>query len=327
MANELQLRSEKLVDALIRKSDDLKQLLPKGVTVEAFMRLTKNAIIRDPQIAEADPQSVFLEVSKAAQDGLVLDGREAVLTRFNTSKKDANGNWIKVTQVAYIPMIAGIKKRVMNSRVIKTWNISLVYENEMKPGEDGRPRFDYLAGDDPRIFHRPIIIGERGPIVAAYSSAKLADGSYHHEVMTIAQLTAIKNRTKSKKNDGTITGPWATDEEEMFRKTVARRHAKSLPMSAEDMAVISRVDDLYDFHGDPDEVYNPPVAPEPQSVQNKRAGSAAEKLKRTPKATKAAEPETPADEPPHDEDGVVIEGDVIPPSDDGDGDRGPDDPF
>lgn len=323
MANDLAVRSEKIINMLVKHEGDLQQLLPKGVTKEAFIRLAKNAIIRDPQIADADPQSVFLEVSKAAQDGLVLDGREAVLTRFKTKR----GNDY-VTQVAYIPMIAGIKKRVMNSRIIKSWNIGLVYENEIK-GENGGA-FDYLAGDEPRIHHRPIIIGDRGPVVAAYSSTRLADGSYHHEVMTIAQLRAIKARTKSKKQDGTITGPWATDEEEMFRKTVARRHSKSLPMSAEDMDVIRRVDDLYDFQGDPEEVYNTPPAPEPASVKNKRAGSAAERLKRAPRAETPTEPADEADDPPHDEDGV-IDGEIMPPEGDGappnDGDRDPDDAF
>lgn len=325
MANDLQLRQENLVNVLIKRSEDLRQLLPKGVTVEAFVRLTKNAILRDPHIAEADPQSVFLEVSKAAQDGLVLDGREAVLTRFK-GRRQVDGKWEDITNVAYIPMIAGIKKRVMNSRVIKSWTIGLVYENEMKPDENGQPRFDYLAGDEPRIYHRPIILTDRGPVVAAYSSAKLADGSYHHEVMTVGQLRAIKNRTKSKKSDGTITGPWATDEEEMFRKTVARRHSKSLPMSAEDMAVISRVDDLYDFHGDPESIYDAEPEPEPQSVKNKRAGSAADKLKRAEKPKAQAEPSKPASEPEHDEDGV-IEGEIMPPDDDGADERGPDDPF
>lgn len=317
MANDLAVRSEKIINMLANRSDDLKQLLPKGVTVEAFVRLTKNAIMRDPKIAEADPTSVFLEVSKAAQDGLVLDGREAVLTRFSTRQQDGSYQ----TNVAYIPMITGIKKRVMNSRVIKSWTIGIVYENEMKPDENGHVRFDYLAGDEPRIHHRPIIIGDRGKVVAAYSSAKLADGSYHHEVMTIGQLQAIKNRTKSKKKDGSISGPWATDEEEMFRKTVARRHSKSLPMSAEDMAVITRVDALYDFDGGAD-AYAEPVD-EPQSVKNKRTTSAADKLKRKPAAEPEAEQEVPAqaeeDETPH-----TIDGEVLPPEG---GAGNDDDPF
>lgn len=314
MANDLAIRQQNLAAILDGRAKDLKSILPKGVTVEAFTRLAKNAIIRDPQIAEADPQSVFLEVSKAAQDGLVLDGREAVLTRF----KSKRGNEY-VTQVAYIPMIAGIKKRVLNSRAVKSWNIGLAYENEIAGMNGGA--FEYLAGDEPRIYHKPIIVGERGKVVAAYSSARLPDGSYHHEVMTIQQLLAIKNRTKSKDRDGNITGPWKSDEEEMFRKTVARRHAKSLPMSAEDMDVIRRVDDLYDMD---EEDYSAPPAPEPEAVANKRKGGVAEKLKRQPA------PETPApaeEETPHTIDGEVLPADEGDPGAEPDGERDPDDPF
>lgn len=314
MANDLAIRQQNLAAILDGRAKDLKSILPKGVTVEAFTRLAKNAIIRDPKIAEADPQSVFLEVSKAAQDGLVLDGREAVLTRFSTKSGD---KW--VTKVTYIPMIAGIKKRVMNSRAIKSWNIGLVYENEIAGLNGGG--FEYLAGDEPRIYHKPIIVGERGKVVAAYSSARLPDGTYHHEVMTIQQLLAIKNRTKSRKQDGSITGPWATDEDEMFRKTVARRHAKSLPMSAEDMDVIRRVDDLYDMD---EEEYAAPPAPEPEAVANKRKGGVAEKLKRAPAQETAAPTE---EETPHTIDGEIIDEDAA--TDDvGNSDaKDPDDPF
>lgn len=309
MTNDLAVRRDAIVTMLVNQADQLETILPKGVTKQAFIRLAKNAIIRDPKIAEADTQSVFLEVCKAAQDGLVLDGREAVLTRFNTKK---GNDW--VVQVAYIPMIAGIKKRVMNSKMIKSWSIGLVYENEMKiDPETGRSRFQYFAGDDPRIHHEPIIIGDRGSIVAAYSSAKLSDGSFHHEVMTIKQLHAIKARTKSKKQDGTITGPWATDEEEMFRKTVARRHSKSLPMSAEDMEVMTRADVLYDV-GDRETVYDTPVEPEPSSVAAKRAGSAKDKLKAAAGTKTQARPVEPTgddagEQEPHTIDGEVIERD------------------
>jgi len=307
-----------LIDVFERKQPEMEKMLDGTISIDRFMRIVKNAILKDPEVAEADPTSVFLEVQKAAQDGLVLDGREAVLTRFKGQKKfrdpvSGKEEWRTVVNVAYIPMIAGIKKRVMNSGMIKSWSVNLVYERELDVDKElGRRRFAYYAGDNPRIEHEPIIFGDKGDIVAAYSAAKMSDGTYHHEVMTIAQLRAIKSRTKSKKQDGTITGPWATDEDEMFRKTVARRHSKSLPMSNEDRRIVERVDALYDFERDADEVYSVKEDAEPpKPVANKKAGSAADKLKAA-KATKS-QPEQPA---PTDglEDGetVTIDGEIIP---------------
>src|SRR5690606_10854914 len=156
----------------------------------------------------------------------MLDGREATLTRFKVNKRKKEGNkWVDnwIVEVVYIPMVAGIMKRVRNSGEVRAWSCELVYENEYKQG-----RFKYTAAPEPMLHHEPIIVGDRGPVVAAYSAVKLRDGTYHYEVMTIEELTRIKNRTKSKDKDGNVTGPWKTDEGEMFRKTVIRRHSKKL---------------------------------------------------------------------------------------------------
>lgn len=313
MNTALATRSQTLVELFEKRRKDVEDMLDGSITPERFIRTVKNAILRDPEIAEADPTSVFLEVQKAAQDGLVLDGREAVLTRFKTRQQDGTYRM----QVAYIPMILGIKKRVMQSGMVKAWTINLVYENEMKiDPETGRRRFAYYAGDNPRIEHEPIIIGPRGQIVGAYSAVRLADGSYHHEFMTVDQLRAIKARTKSKDKDKNVTGPWKTDEEEMFRKTVARRHSKSLPMSSEDRTIVERVDALYDFDKDADDIYSAPPVEQPKAVAKKKTGAVAEKLKATPAAKMPEQVEDRASEPENGEtvtiDGEVIDRDEVP---------------
>lgn len=313
-------QSQALVSWLEGKQSDFNSVML--IDPDRFMRMVKNAIIKDPQVAEASKQSVFLEIMKAAADGLVLDGREATLTRFKVSKQ-INGKWEKVTEVAYIPMVAGIMKRVRNSGEIKSWIVGLVYEKEY---EDGR--FSFVAAPDPMLRHEPIIVGDRGPVVAAYSAVKLNDGSYHYEVMTLDQLNNIKNRTKSKKtvnNETVITGPWATDEEEMFKKTVIRRHSKRLPVSSELLDVTQRVDALYDEDREAYVVDPSSGGPEPAPVAAKRQASAAARLKQAAAQTRQQaqdvehetaedEGDPDGDEVPHDEDGVVLDGEVIEPT-------------
>lgn len=246
-------KSRDLVSFMEKKKPDFAAV--SLVDPDKFFRVFKNALIKDPKIAEASPQSVYLECQKAVADGLVLDGREAALTRFNT--KDG-------VQVAYIPMVAGIMKRVRNTGEVAAWSAELVYEEE-----DKTERFRYRAGADPHIHHEPIIIGKRGPVVAAYSAVKLRDGSYSYEVMTVEQMDRIRKRSKAQ------NGPWATDTEEMYRKTVIRRHAKRLPVSSDALTVTQRVDSLYDFDADTVEE----EAPRPKKM------SAAEKLKQAAAST------------------------------------------
>jgi hypothetical protein len=51
--------------------------------------------------------------------------------------------------------------------------------------------------------------------------------------MSKEEILAIRDRSSSKTKDGTIVGPWKTDEAEMWRKTVVRRASKYMPLSTE----------------------------------------------------------------------------------------------
>ena len=67
---------------------------------------------------------------------------------------------------------------------------------------------------------------ERGDIVGAYVVAKTNEGDFLAHTMTIERLLAIKARAKSSKKGG---GPWATDTEEMMKKTVVKQASKYWP--------------------------------------------------------------------------------------------------
>lgn len=302
MANEITDAKEPskaltLANYLQDKREDFAKLNSE-IDPDKMLRVVKNAILRDPEIAKASLQSVYLEVSKAIQDGLVLDGREAVLNRFVTNRRSQqNGQWVDNwgVEVVYIPMIRGLRKLVSRSPLIAWWNADLVYQAEVEKG-----LFKYQKGDDPRIHHEPLIIGDRGPVVAAYSVARLRDGSILFDVMTRAELDRIRSRTKAKKKgkngeQGEITGPWATDIDEMFKKTVARRHFKQLPLEGPAADAVERVDSLYDFERDGD-VYADADPPRP--VANRRKTSAAKRLAAARREDEAGDP--PVDEE-HDE--------------------------
>lgn len=259
--------------------DKFASFMPEA-EIGKFMRVMNNAILRDPEIATASKSSVFLECQKAAADGLVLDGREAVLTRFKSNKRvQQGGKWVDnwQTEVVYIPMIKGLRKLVHQSSHAASWNTGLVYQAEYENGD-----FDYTA-EPPSLRHKPMIVGERGPVVAAYSVVRMRNGAVSICVMTRGALDSIKNRTKSRKKGqnnqpGEVTGPWATDEDEMFLKTVARRHFKSLPLGGKIDDAVTRVDGLYDYDQETGEITEAEARPEPKAVANKKRTSAAAKL-------------------------------------------------
>lgn len=299
---------------------------------DKFIRAVKNAIIKDPLIAEASTSSVFLECQKAAHDGLIIDGREAALVRFKTQKRWKEDNEWKsqwVMEVAYIPMVRGLRKLVSRSPQIASWHVAVVYKAEVAAG-----LFTYELGDSPSVKHKPLIatpdgdpvtVDDLGPVVAAYSVARLRDGSIELDVMRRDELDKIKARTKSKYEDKktgqtVITGPWATDEIEMFKKTAARRHFKQLSLEGPAADAVERIDALYDFARKPDaEEFDLPA--EPPAVTNARTKSVASRLKAADKTTKAKK----GKETPHDpETGEIIDPDNSDAGDNGGADEIPD---
>ncbi|MEN6302224.1 MAG: recombinase RecT [Armatimonadia bacterium] len=230
-----------LNDQLEKRAPQFQAALPAHIPVERFKRVVLTAIQQNPKLATADRPSLFTSAMKAAQDGLLPDGREGALVIYNTKVK-INGaeKWIDAVQ--WMPMIAGIRKKVRNSKEIATWDAKVVYEKD---------EFIYEDGLDLILKHRPYLDGDPGPVRVAYSVAKLKTGEVSVEVMTKHQIDRIRQLSKSKDK-----GPWVDHYAEMAKKTVARRHSKVLPMSTDLDDLIRRDDALYDMEGASDKANN-----------------------------------------------------------------------
>ena len=240
--NEVVVKSEnplvRLHEQLEARSSQFQAALPAHIPLERFKRVVLTAVQQNSKLATADRPTLFTSAMRAAQDGLLPDGREGALVIYNTKVRE-NGaeKWIDAVQ--WMPMVAGLRKKVRNSGEIATWDAHVVHEKDA---------FEFELGDDPYIKHKPFMGGERGKIVAAYSVATLKSGEKSREVMSIDEIMAIwRKSSKAKDKDGNPTGPWRDHQGEMCRKTVARRHSKVLPMNTDLDDLIRRDDALYDM--------------------------------------------------------------------------------
>jgi recombination protein RecT len=230
----------KLNEQLEQRSAQFQAALPAHIPIERFKRVLLTAVQQNPKLATADRPTLFTSAMKAAHDGLLPDGREGALVIYNTKMK-VNGADKWVDAVQWMPMIAGIRKKVRNSKEIATWDAKVVYEKD---------EFIYEDGLDLILKHRPYIgDGDPGKVIAAYSVAKLKTGEVSVEVMTRHQIDRIRTMSRSKDR-----GPWVDHYAEMAKKTVARRHSKVLPMSTDLDDLIRRDDDLYDMTSASDKV-------------------------------------------------------------------------
>ena len=232
---------EKSLPAQLKdKQSNFHAALPAHIPAERFARVVLTAIQNNPKLADANRPSLWNACMRAAQDGLLPDGRDGALVIYNTKEDNA---W--VAKVQWMPMIGGIRKKVRNSGEIKDWNAQVVHAKD---------QFEFELGDTPFIKHKPYMDGEPGPVIAAYSIAQFKSGELSREVMTRSQIEKVRSVSRSKDK-----GPWVDWYEEMCRKTVARRHSKSLPMSSDLDDLIRRDDELYDMEGKSDKQLSPPL--------------------------------------------------------------------
>jgi recombination protein RecT len=206
--------------------------LPPHIPAARFARVVMTAVQGNPKLLRCDRQSLFNALMKCAQDGLLPDGREAAIVPYGTNEETGRAS---ADTAQYLPMVAGIRKKVRNSGALSDWNVQIVQEGDA---------FDYRLGDEPYIHHKPAMSGGRSrKVIAAYSIATYPDGTISREIMNADQIEDIRRKSKAQK------GPWSDPVfyPEMARKTVARLHSKQLPMSTDLDRLIHRDDALYDF--------------------------------------------------------------------------------
>lgn len=87
--------------------------------------------------------------------------------------------------------------------------------------------FQFVGVDEKPIhkFNAFATEEERGPLIGGYSIAKLHNGDYLVDSMTLNEIMEVKKTSKAQ------NGPWKTFFNEMAKKTVLRRGSKSWPIS------------------------------------------------------------------------------------------------
>jgi len=225
MSNALANPTEKLRAQITSMTGEFRNALPSHIKPEKFQRVVMTVVQQNPDLMGADRRSLLVSCLKCAADGLIPDGREAALVIFNTKSGDS---WVKAVQ--YMPMLAGIQKRIRNSGEIASIQAHVIYEND---------HFIWHQGIDASIEHRPLFPGDRGKAIGAYAVAKFKDGSDpQFEVMDVAAIEKVRAVSRAGKS-----GPWVQWWDEMARKTVFRRLSKWLPMDTEAEDLMRRDDE------------------------------------------------------------------------------------
>jgi recombination protein RecT len=239
-----------LAAELEKGAREFKKALPAHITPEKLQRTILTAVQNNPKLLQADRRSLLNSAMKAAQDGLLPDGREAAFVEFRTNEK-IDGQWQSRQLIQYMPMVYGLRKKIVQSGEITSLEVNIVYAAEV-----GKGAFLYEVGLEPPLRHRPALDlteAETGDdqVVAAYSIATFKDGTKSYELMRRFEIEKVREAsqtgsTRDKKGQAKESkGPWRDWFPEMAKKTVMRRHSKSLPMSGDILDVEVRDDLVY----------------------------------------------------------------------------------
>jgi recombination protein RecT len=177
--------------------------LPKHMTPDRFLRVATTTLLRVPKLAQCSQESFMKAMLDCSSLGLEPDGRRCHLIPY--------GN-----EVQLIVDWKGLVELAKRSGEVLSWKAETVKEKD---------KFGWVNG----VIHHEVNWREdRGKLEAVYSIVKLEGGEFDTEVMTLAEVEAIRKRSKA-----SGSGPWVTDFEEMAKKTVIRRHSKRLTLSPE----------------------------------------------------------------------------------------------
>lgn len=220
---------------LDRQEEKFSGILPSNVRWKDFRNAFLVAVQINPRLLEADRNSLWLSLQKAASDGLKPDGREGALVIFGDEEEDEEGNRVasqankqanKPKRVVWMPMVWGICKQMRNTGQIASIRAKLIYRGERvvitdRNGEETYEHVRVIGGDQQPIDER------EENIVGAYAVVTYKDGFYDAEFMSRKQLDRIAATSRAK------NGPWKSFKPQMMMKTPLRRLSLRVEKSAE----------------------------------------------------------------------------------------------
>jgi recombination protein RecT len=193
-----------------RRKGAIASVAASFMSPERVMKIALNNFTKNTALLNCTGESVFRAVLQAVELGLEPGGAlgQAHLVPYG---KDCTliVDWKGLAELAY------------RSGRIASINAFCIYEGDT---------FEHEEGLDPKLRHIPDGQNVGNPLKVTHVASVVltTDGAKLYDVMTRAEVEAIRKRSRTGNN-----GPWVTDWCEMAKKTILRRTLKRCPKSVE----------------------------------------------------------------------------------------------
>jgi recombination protein RecT len=200
-------RMSSIKDLFEAAKSKIAAVAPKHLSPDRLMRVALLTISKTPALAKCTPMSLLNSFMTASQLGLEIGGvlGEAYLVPY---KEEAT-------------FILGYRGMINLAR--RSGQIICVESQVVREGD----RFEFEYGLEMKFSHKPAG-NSSAQVTHVWALARFKDGGHQLDVMTKAEVDAIRARSRAGNS-----GPWVTDYAEMAKKTVVRRLCKYLPLSPE----------------------------------------------------------------------------------------------
>lgn len=240
--NQAMTLSDRLGFVLAQLEDrraELSDVLPPDITFTVFHATINQALRTNPDILNCTASSIVNACVKAAYDGLRVDGVEAIITKDDVWVKVKGQPDRKEFQARYMPMYRGLVQQVLRGGMVLSCEADVAYEND---------NFRILRGTEGRgIYHDILLTGDRGKPIAVYNVATLPSGELVVDWMLAVDVLERQKESKSgwDKANNCSKGVWKRWPDEQWKKTVLRRHRKTLPVKRDVVIRDSEMDDEF----------------------------------------------------------------------------------
>ena len=193
-------------------------VMTKYLTPERLSRIAISQLKRTPKLAECNATSVLNALMTCAELEMEPDGRRIHLIPYKN-------------QCQLIVDYKGLIELARRSGEISNIYADIICDND---------EFEWNLGQVEK--HKIDIRTDRGKVIGAYARMLFKDGTVQCELMSKADIDAIKGRSKA-----SSFGPWISDYNEMAKKTVLRRLLKTAPMGSKESIALQNDQDAPDF--------------------------------------------------------------------------------
>ena len=213
--NQVATTEKKTMQTYIKSMEgEIKKALPSVITPERFTRMVLSAISTNQALGSCTPSSFLGAMMSAAQLGLEPNtplGQAYILPYKNKGVLEAQ------FQLGY----KGLIDLAYRSGEVELVQAHIVYEND---------KFECEYGLEPKLTHVPAD-SNRGNAIKVYAMFKTKSGGYGFEVMSMDDVR--EHAKKYSKAYSSSYSPWATNFEEMAKKTVLKKCLKYAPLKSD----------------------------------------------------------------------------------------------